>query len=558
MRVRFIATTFAVGVGLLFGACTAEDGAKGPPGTDGVVGDQGPKGNTGPAGATGATGEKGETGDDGVKGPVGDDGPKGETGDTGQPGNDAICAGTEPLIIFGTTGLPEVYVTGQDAAEFTIDVETESGTVVTDGLDFVWLSTGPDLVAGTADNAFTVPTDTPGSWAYDVWVTDGCHVATWSFTINVEDFVAHVSAVNLSSVAGDVDLSETGGDGQPLFSLSYLAVTEHVQADVTSAQLDLDGTGLTETMTLPEMTFEHRGWYTIVIYDDAAGDVHVALMEDAFADTSADDTFGLFAFNVSETLGTSDLVDRTDGNAVLFEDMPYGDSVAAPVTMPTGVSRLGVDRLGDGSVDFGYLIASGPERLVFAGETATLFMIDYVDDDNTTVPAAVIRTAAPGIGTTYGTLLTLDPLAPPYTYDAVAGEGTLAPTSPSPLGLPIESGSLTYDRTVTVSGCAAVSEVVVGVEIPHEYRNDLNITLTSPDGTTVLLNEEQFVSGVDFIGVFIDGANAFGEYEPDEALSTFAGETGNGDWTLSVEDTYSGTDDGVFDGWSLNLMCDDT
>jgi len=150
MRTRYLATTFALSVGLLLGACTADDGAQGPPGVDGAVGDKGPTGNTGQTGATGATGDKGPVGDDGVKGPVGDAGATGPDGDTGQPGTDAICAGTEPLVITGTTGLPDYILTGTASPEFTIDVETESGTAVTAGLDFTWLSAGPDLMAGTA------------------------------------------------------------------------------------------------------------------------------------------------------------------------------------------------------------------------------------------------------------------------------------------------------------------------------------------------------------------------------------------------------------------------
>ena len=555
MRTRYLATTFALSVGLLLGACTANDGAQGPPGVDGAIGDKGPTGNTGQAGATGATGDKGTVGDDGVKGPVGDDGPKGQTGDTGQPGTDGICAGTEPLVITGTTGLPDYILTGTTSPEFTIDVETASGTAVTAGLDFTWLSAGPDLMAGTADNAFTVPNDEEGSWRYDVWVTDGCHVASGSFAISVETFAAHVAAVDVSQTAGEVTFVLTGTT-DPLFELTFLDATVHQTAPTATMQLDLLDASDAVLVAMPEMTLEHRGWYTLVVYDDAAGDTQVAVIEDQLGGLAdADNSFGLKAFNAAADLGSFDLVDSVDGDAVLFTDPPLGALATELDEQPLGTQRIGVDKLGDGSVEFGYRFVADGSGTVLPGEIATVFVVTY-QDGGSNQPLLLVRTASMGVGATYAAIFAVDPLS--QAFDVVAGEGSLAPTNPVALDLPIASGSLEYTRTATVAGCAAVVSVVVGVDIPHTYRNDLEIELTAPDGESVFLNYDELVSGADFIGAFIDGASGPGLYNPDEPLSGLAGVNGNGTWTFRVLDTYGSLDNGVLNGWSVNLMCDNT
>lgn len=551
MRTRYLATTFALGVGLLLGACTANDGPQGPPGVDGAVGDKGPTGNTGQTGATGDDGDKGAVGDAGDKGPVGDAGPKGETGDTGQVGTDAICAGTEPLVITGTTGLPDFILTGTTSPEFTIDVETASGTAVTAGLDFTWLSVGPDLMAGTADNAFTVPNDEEGSWRYDVWVTDGCHVAEGTFAVSVEGFTAHVAAVDVSQGAGDVAFAPMGTTDH-LFELTFLDATVHVAINEGTIQLDLLDATDAVLVTMPEMTLEHRGWYTLVVYDDAAGDTQVAVIEDQLDGLAdADNSIGLKAFNAASDLGTYDLVDSLD-DATLFSDPPLGALASELDEQPLGVQKIGVDKLGDGSVELGYRFIAGENGTALPGEIATLFVVTY-QDGGSNQPLLLVRTAAAGTGATYAAIFAVDPLS--QAFDAVAGEGTLAPTNPVALGLPIASGSLEYTRTVTVSGCATVESVIVGVDIPHTYRNDLDIELTAPDGAVVVLNSSELVSGADFIGAFVDGGSGPGLYDPDEALSGFAGVNGNGTWTFHVLDTWGSLDNGTLDGWSVNLMC---
>ncbi|TNF27353.1 MAG: hypothetical protein EP329_19565 [Deltaproteobacteria bacterium] len=240
------------------------------------------------------------------------------------------------------------------------------------------------------------------------------------------------------------------------------------------------------------------------------------------------------------------------GAETLFADLPLGALTANAAEAALGDVLIGVDQLGDDSVEFGYHFSAGATDLIVPGETGTLFVVDN-NDGGTNLPFLFVRTANPETGATYAAALAVDPLT--LQYDVVVGEGSLAPTAPAALALPIESGSLVYTRTLDVTGCATVDSLVVGVDIPHEYRNDLLIELTSPGGTKVTLNYSQFSSGADFVGAFVDGATGAGLYTPDEPLSNFAGGNGNGTWTLYVEDTYASGDDGTFNGWSLALMC---
>jgi subtilisin-like proprotein convertase family protein len=108
--------------------------------------------------------------------------------------------------------------------------------------------------------------------------------------------------------------------------------------------------------------------------------------------------------------------------------------------------------------------------------------------------------------------------------------------------------------TLTASGCASIGSVDVFVDITHGYEGDLTITLTSPAGTSVLLEEYTGLSSITYTPSWypIDRT-------PVDSLSTLAGENGDGDWTLTVLDEYdwvsSSTDDGTLNDWGITLTC---
>ncbi len=129
---------------------------------------------------------------------------------------------------------------------------------------------------------------------------------------------------------------------------------------------------------------------------------------------------------------------------------------------------------------------------------------------------------------------------------------------------PAASCTVSLSRTFSIATSLIVSDVSVGVNISHPRRSDVRVTLTSPNGTTVVL-----VSGgglgspvvaspddYDNYDVLLDDSSINSLYDNDdddvvapfydrdakpfEALSAFKGEDALGTWTLSVCDTRNG------------------
>ncbi len=92
---------------------------------------------------------------------------------------------------------------------------------------------------------------------------------------------------------------------------------------------------------------------------------------------------------------------------------------------------------------------------------------------------------------------------------------------------------------VEVSDAGLVQEANVEVYIEHSYNGDLQITLTSPEGTAVELMEADGTPGEDVIAEF--------------DLDTVIGEDPNGTWTLEIVDDAK-YDEGSLVAWYLNLV----
>jgi len=119
----------------------------------------------------------------------------------------------------------------------------------------------------------------------------------------------------------------------------------------------------------------------------------------------------------------------------------------------------------------------------------------------------------------------------------------------------------TITSTLEIPEATNISDInVIDVVGDHTWINDLSMTLTSPEGTTVQLlaqscdNEDNFNLSFDDSGEatlpcpFNDG----GSYLPAEALSAFNGENSQGTWTLEVMDN-AGQDGGSLNGWGLEV-----
>ncbi len=103
--------------------------------------------------------------------------------------------------------------------------------------------------------------------------------------------------------------------------------------------------------------------------------------------------------------------------------------------------------------------------------------------------------------------------------------------------LPIGDNSK-VESTLRFNDALTLKGGTLNVDIPHTYRGDLVVTLTSPSGKSAKLHDRA--------GGSLDDLKA--KFD----LSAFAGEPIQGDWKLTVEDTAN-ADTGTLKAWDLEL-----
>lgn len=91
-----------------------------------------------------------------------------------------------------------------------------------------------------------------------------------------------------------------------------------------------------------------------------------------------------------------------------------------------------------------------------------------------------------------------------------------------------------------------VSSVEVYVDITHTWQGDLQVSLTSPGGVTVLLHDRTGSSADDLLGWYPTDLAPAGD------LADFGGGLLGGDWTLTVSDN-AGSDLGTLNEWCLRF-----
>lgn len=115
--------------------------------------------------------------------------------------------------------------------------------------------------------------------------------------------------------------------------------------------------------------------------------------------------------------------------------------------------------------------------------------------------------------------------------------------------------------TINVPNDVIISKVNVSVNITHSWIQDLDITLISPNGTSILLFSNNCTDEKGLDVTFDDDASSSiicgativsGTYTPTSALSGFIGEDSLGNWDLKVYDGYNG-DTGTINSWSLEI-----
>ncbi len=121
-------------------------------------------------------------------------------------------------------------------------------------------------------------------------------------------------------------------------------------------------------------------------------------------------------------------------------------------------------------------------------------------------------------------------LAPEVTYHSPVVPVLTAIADNSPVGV---------TSTINIPDDFSVERVEVTLSATHTFRGDLEIVLTSPDGTQSVLAEKHNDSGDNYSGWTFSSVRHWGE-------------TSQGDWQLRIRDLSAG-DVGTFVSWQLNL-----
>ncbi|WP_452601274.1 zinc-dependent metalloprotease [Pontimicrobium sp. MEBiC06410] len=120
--------------------------------------------------------------------------------------------------------------------------------------------------------------------------------------------------------------------------------------------------------------------------------------------------------------------------------------------------------------------------------------------------------------------------------------------------------------TINISADTVISDINVTVNVQHIWAGDMELKLTSPNGTEVImLANSKCDDGTDDIAATYDDqasgpvvcsatAPAVGGIiQPEEVLSAFNGENAQGNWILTATDGYPSEDGGVFQNYAIEI-----
>lgn len=116
-------------------------------------------------------------------------------------------------------------------------------------------------------------------------------------------------------------------------------------------------------------------------------------------------------------------------------------------------------------------------------------------------------------------------------------------TSSPALAIPDNNTTGVTDE-LTLSGAISGSSISVDMNITHTYRGDMTLTLTSPAGTSVIVQTSSNDSAADIIGIYPT------TLAPANSLSAFDNEDHNGVWSLKLVDSGA-VDLGTLNSWSV-------
>ncbi|EFL87910.1 autotransporter domain-containing protein [Ahrensia sp. R2A130] len=142
----------------------------------------------------------------------------------------------------------------------------------------------------------------------------------------------------------------------------------------------------------------------------------------------------------------------------------------------------------------------------------------------------------------------------------------------TPLRIPASGSAGTIVTTINVASMGIISDLNVSLDATHSFSADLDIELTSPNGTIVTLARDDGSNGdwagvytfddqaaVSFTAAVSDAGNnvVVGSYQTDsddtQVLADFNGEEAAGVWSLEIVDD-AGSDFGQLNQWQLIFL----
>jgi len=515
----------------------------------------GKDGADGAAGAKGDKGEAGEAGTDGTNGSNGTNGTNGDSGAAGEDGQDAACAAFDKLAIKSVIGVADPVFPGAPL-DFELDLDGGSPDVNVQFIGTMSFLGGTATIpalptAGPANNAFSVTPATEGDITYVAIATDGCTVATTTFTVKVR--AALVSFVDLYPGLDDIGFA-LRGDSNPLFQVvnsffgpiavatigpggAFPGYFRLAQTDLDVDMFpDADGDGVPDLdgtpNRLPKIVLEPDSRLVIVAYEDAGGNLAWAVLKPDQSVVDGDVEARVQFAHLAGGAGTVDVASDEAMTTQIFSNATIG-TLSAPKLLAPLDTAIFIDATEDGKPEFeGTLplesgqVLPGDYVIVMAWFDAANKLQLFVHDtggDNTQYAGGIFPFPAE----------VFPYLGPPDV------RGTFAtPTSAI-------DDVISVDINVVAAADCAVKNLVVKYAMSTEgstYGTDIDFTVTSPGGVTKAIGSGKNAGSDADVGKI-------------DVSAAFAYEAVSGVWTVEVSDSYVDEEGFTVNSIELNFYC---
>ncbi len=163
---------------------------------------------------------------------------------------------------------------------------------------------------------------------------------------------------------------------------------------------------------------------------------------------------------------------------------------------------------------------------------------------------------------------------PPPTNTPVPQTCTTYSSTDTPIAMP--NGVASINSTINVGSNVTIADVNVSVDMPHAWVGDLIFSVSNGSSSATIIDQpgapasSYGCSGDDILATLDDEAaqpvenqcagsvpTINGTFSPNNPLSVFDGQNSNGNWTLTVNDTYTSADAGSLNGWSVEICAED-